>query len=192
MSPLYSVLEDPSASEDFDFEIRVVPSVVSLPVDSCLLVSLANNRQVRFSMSFLSMLVVQVRRSCRWPLVCPSDRNVPRRCLRMHLCGVVLARGVPFLDQPPLSGRSTEVWPVLETLVLGVMEHNPRKRLEDRQFSAVPPFRSEQTRGAMTTGQQSGSQSRLREALSVVWNFLNACWETHHECNNAVVQSCLD
>ena len=86
-STFSSMLEDPSASEDFDFEIRVVPSVVCLPVDSCLLVSLANNRQVRFSMSFLSMLVVQFRRSCRWPLVCPSDRNVPRRCLRNTCAG---------------------------------------------------------------------------------------------------------
>ena len=86
MSPLYLTLEDPSASEDFDFEIRVVPSVVSLPVDSSL-VSLANNSQVRFSMSFLSMLAVPLRLSCRWPLVCPSERNVPHRCLRNTFAG---------------------------------------------------------------------------------------------------------
>ena len=48
MSPLYSILGDPSASEDFDFEIRVVTSVVCLPVGSSLLVSLANNGRVRF------------------------------------------------------------------------------------------------------------------------------------------------
>ena len=131
------MLEDPSALEDFHFEIRLVPSVVCLSVDSCLLVSLANNRQVRFSMSFLSMLVVQVRRSCRWPLVCPSDRNVPRRCLRMHLCGVVLARGVPSLHQPHRSGRSIGVWPVLETLVLGVMEHPPRRKLRKLEDHVV-------------------------------------------------------
>ena len=43
----------------------------------------------------------------------------------------------------------------------------------------------------MSTGQQSGSQSELREALYVVWSFSNIFCESHHECNNAVLQSCL-
>ena len=51
-------------------------------------------------------------------------------------------------------------------------------------FPAVSPYRSEQILDGMSTGQQSGSRGGLREALYVV------C-ESHHECNIAVLQSCL-
>ena len=43
----------------------------------------------------------------------------------------------------------------------------------------------------MSTGQQSGSQSELREALYVVWSFSNIFCESHHERNDAVLQRCL-
>ena len=111
-------MEDPSASEDFNFQIRVVPSVVCLPAHSSLLVSLATNQQtLAFFPRLFLMLVLKLRRSCRWPLARPSVRNVSRRCLRIHLKGVVLARRVLFLHQPLRSGRSVGVWRVVETPV---------------------------------------------------------------------------
>ena len=141
MSPLYLTLEDPSASEDFDFEIRVVPSVVSLPVDSCL-VSLANNRQVRF----FPCLFFQC-----WPFncVCLVDGlwfvQVREMC-RIGVCAIHVLGGFGETSSipPSTSPHWSFHWRFGQFLKLSCWSNRARRKLEDRPFSAVSPFRSEQ------------------------------------------------
>ena len=183
---------------------------VCLTVDSSLLVSLATNRQVRFSTFFRcwsltcvglagGLWLVRVRGMCRVGVcayTCAGwfwrDEFYPS----INLSAVVVPLEFGQFLKRPFINFSAVVVPLEFGQFLKFQcwcDRAPSKKKVGRLavFSAVSPYRSGQIRVLMSTGQQSGSRSGLREALFVVWSFSNAFCESHHECNDAVLQSCL-